>query len=492
MIAIVLIATAFADDAVTQVARTLDNLLASIEDESRVEETAFSARLQWCKEAQEQGASRLAGFQDQEAQAKADVQEVTAAADEIGAATAKMRSERNATAGSEGRSLDQQLAAELPLLSSKRTAATELTRKAVDLRHVVAAEQAANAEVAKRCAAVAAEHKQQTDARLQAHQLLEQAKQLLAPPSFVQVEMAQAAADRAAQGQQQRGAAKLQKLQAQADADPIDKAQAHLHHLLTALEAPADGTKQLCAKELKANKLALVWKQDELARLAADTKAHAQAIEEATAELSDVQQAVEELKQHEQALADQQQQDGKQLEKRAQDHALLVKVVQQAVTVLKEAGAPVAEAGKVLAQAGQLLQTTEQADQKALKDLQPAAQRAQRSVEGARKAVELEASHLSLAQSQHTQALADLRQQQDQAKDELAKVEAYTAELEKTCTPSQDDAARKRKEIETVEDAMRSIGGDAPVRVQALQPAAAGDMSPLQRAAYEMGVATQA
>lgn len=490
MIAIVLIATAFADDAVTQVARTLDNLLASIEDESRVEETAFGARLQWCKEAQEQGASRLAGFQDQEAQAKADVQEVTAAADEIGAATAKMRSERNATAGSEGRSLDQQLAAELPLLSSKRTAATELTRKAVDLRHVVAAEQAANAEVAKRCAAVAAEHKQQTDARLQAHQLLEQAKQLLAPPSFVQVEMAQAAADRAAQGQRQRGAAKLQKLQA--DADPIDKAQAHLHHLLTALEAPADGTKQLCTKELKANKLALVWKQDELARLAADTKAHAQAIDEATAELSDVQQAVAELKQHEQALADQQQQDGKQLEKRSQDHALLVKVVQQAVTVLQEAGAPVAEAGKVLAQAGQLLRTTQQADQKELKDLQPAAQRAQRSVQGAREAVELEASHLSLAQSQHTQALADLRQQQDQAKDELAKVEAYTAELEKTCTPSQDDAARKRKEIETVEDAMRSIGGDAPVRVQALQPAAAGDMSPLQRAAYEMGVATQA
>lgn len=489
MIAIVLIATAFADDAVTQVARTLDNLLASIEDESRVEETAFSARLQWCKDAQEQGASRLAGFQDQEAQAKADVQEVTAAADEISAATQKMRRERNATAGGEGKSLDQQLASELPLLSSKRTAATELTRKSVDLRHVVAAEQAANAEVEKRCAEVAKQHETEAEARMQAHGLLEKAKSLLSPPSFVQVSLSQAAADRAMQGQQQRGAQKLAKLQAQ---DPIEKAQAHLHHLLTALEAPATGDQALCAKELKANKLALVWKQDELSRLAADTTGHSQAIEEATAELQDVQQAVAELKEHAKALEDQQQQDAKQLSKRSQDHALLVKVVTQAVTVLQEAGAPVKEAKEALADAGALLAKQEKADEQALTDSEPAAQRAQRSVLGALKAVELEAAHIELAQSQHTQSLADLRSQTDAAKDELAKVEAYASELGRTCTPSADDAARKRKEIETVEDAMRSIGGDAPVRVQALQPAAAGDMSPLQRAAYEMGVATQA
>lgn len=490
MIAIVLIATAFADDAVTQVARTLDNLLASIEDESRVEETAFSARLQWCNDAKEQGASRLAGFQDQEAQAKADVQEVTAAADEISAATQKMRRERNATTGGEGKSLDQQLASELPLLSSKRTAATELTRKSVDLRHVVAAEQAANAEVEKRCAEVAKQHEEQAEARMQAHSLLEKAKSLLSPPSFVQVKLAQAAADRAMQGQQQRGQQKLAKLQA--ESDPIEKAQSHLHHLLTALEAPATGDKALCEKELKANKLALVWKQDELSRLAADTKGHSEAIEEAAAELQDVKQAVAELKDHAKALEDQQQEDAKQLSKRSQDHALLVKVVKQAVTVLQEAGAPVKEAKQALSDAGALLQKQEQADEKALKDSEPAAQRAQRSVLGALKAVELEAAHIELAQSQHTQSLADLRSQADAAKEELAKVEAYASELSRTCTPSQDDAARKRKEIETVEDAMRSIGGDAPVRVQALQPAAAGDMSPLQRAAYEMGVATQA
>lgn len=490
MIAIVLIATALADDAVTQVARTLDNLLASIEEENRVEETAFSARLQWCKEAQEQGANRLASFQDQEAQAKADVSEVTAAADEIAAATQKMRHELNVSKGTQERSLDQQLASELPLLSSKRTAATELTRKAVDLRHVVVAEQAANAEVASSCAAVATEHQQQSEGRMQAHSLLEHAKQLLGTPaSFVQLDMAQAAAQRALQQQQARGAAKLAKLQAP---DPIEKAQGHLKHLLQALEAPAADSKALCDKELKVNKLALVWKEDELSRLAADTTAHAQAVDEATTELADVASAAEELQKHQGVLATQEQDDSAALAKRQQDHALLAKVVAQAVTVLKEAGAPVAEAASVLDQAGALLVKQTDADKKTQLDLAPRADRAKRSVAGALKAVELEKEHLELAQSQHRVALADMRQQTDAAKDELSKVQAYVAELSKTCAPSKDAAARKRKEIETVEDAMRSIGGDAPVRIQAPPAAVAGDMSPLQRAAYEMGVATQA
>lgn len=491
MIALVLIATVLADDAVTQVSRTLDNLLASIEDESRTEETAFAARMDWCKDAQGRGQSRLASFNDQEAQAKADVQEVTAAADEIGAASLKLRGELNGTAGSEHRSLDQQLASELPLLSSKRTAATELTRKAVDLRHVVSAEQSANAEVAASCAQVAKEHQQQTEARLKAHSLLEHAKDLLGgnAPTFVQVDMAQAAADGAMVAQRQRGAQKLAKLQQKQD--PIDKAQGHLKHLLAALEAPATDAKALCSKELKTNKLALVWKEDEIKRLAADTTAHAQAVEDATAELADVASAAQELQKHSESLAAQQKLDEAALSKRSQDHALLSKVIAQAVTVLKEAGAPVAEPAKVLAEAGALFATQRTDDDKALTDLAPRAQRAVRAVTGAIQAVQLEQQHLELAQSEHRSALADMREQSDQAKDELSKVQDYVAELEKTCAPSADEAARKRKEIETVEDAMRSIGGDAPVRIQA-PPAASGDMSPLQRAAYEMGVATQA
>ena len=119
-----------------------------------------------------------------------------------------------------------------------------------------------------------------------------------------------------------------------------------------------------CTPIVKVNKLALVWKEDELSRLAADTTAHAQAVDEATTELADVASAADELQKHQGVLATQQADDTQALTKRQQDHALLAKVVAQAVTVLKEAGAPVAEAATVLDQAGTLLVKQADADKK--------------------------------------------------------------------------------------------------------------------------------
>ena len=54
-----------------------------------------------------------------------------AAADEISAAADSLRRELQGKTGVQQASLENQLSAELPLLASKRSTATELTRRAV-------------------------------------------------------------------------------------------------------------------------------------------------------------------------------------------------------------------------------------------------------------------------------------------------------------------------------------------------------------------------
>merc|ERR1719333_952593 len=108
-------------------------------------------------------------------------------------------------------SLENQLSAELPLLASKRSTATELTRRAVDLKHVVAAQQQALADLQMECKDQQAKENAQAKARMDVAVLLEKAKALVAPsqaPSFVQVQELASATAKAVVSAQQDSAAR--------------------------------------------------------------------------------------------------------------------------------------------------------------------------------------------------------------------------------------------------------------------------------------------
>merc|ERR1719327_1123947 len=131
-------------------------------------------------------------------QAKADLGEVKAAPDEIAAAADTLQRQLKGKNGVQKASLENQLSAELPLLASKRSTATELARRAGDLKHVLAAETQSREDLEAECKQVTAAEEAQAKDRMQVAMLLEKAKSILAPaPAFVQVNELAMAATRA-------------------------------------------------------------------------------------------------------------------------------------------------------------------------------------------------------------------------------------------------------------------------------------------------------
>merc|ERR1719327_2460139 len=114
---------------------------------------------------------------------------VKAAADEIAAAADTLQRQLKGKNGVQKASLENQLSAELPLLASKRSTATELTRRSVDLKHVVAAEQQNLQDLQQECGARQEQENNEAKGRMEVAVLLEKAKGLVAPsaaPSFQQ------------------------------------------------------------------------------------------------------------------------------------------------------------------------------------------------------------------------------------------------------------------------------------------------------------------
>jgi len=472
------------DSAAAQVTGTLQNLLASLEEEGKQAEARSEPRRKWCEEQLTLMSGEVADYQDEAEQAKADVSEVKAAADEIAAASATLQRELQGKTGVQEASLKNQLSAELPLLASKRSVATELTRRAGDFTHVLAAEQQASADLQAECAESEKKEKAQAKSRLDVAMLLEKAKAIVAPeaPGFLQVaELASTAAwanNVAAQQANGRLAAAKQ-----ASADPLEGARQHLTELSKVLQSEdSKDAASACAKEVKKNELLKAWKEDEISRLEAEEKAHSQAAEQAGDDLKNVESAAGELKKRKDAL-EKLTADGKAAEEKLEkDHTLLSKVVAQATTVLAATG-----------DFKQGVQDLEQVS--ALLANMPAAQidfgRASRSAVLAAAALDTEAGHIKLAQSTHEVSLQEMKQQREAAKGELAQVSAYLTKLKTSCE-GKDEKTRRQREVSTLDAAVRDLNGasgSAPAELPGpIQPDVAAKLSPLQRAAMEMGV----
>jgi hypothetical protein len=472
------------DSAAAQVTGTLQNLLASLEEEGKQAEARSEPRRKWCEEQLTVMSGEVADYQDEDEQAKADVSEVKAAADEIAAASATLQHELQGKTGVQEASLKNQLSAELPLLASKRSVATELTRRAGDFTHVLAAEQQASADLQAECAEVEKEEKAQSKSRLDVAMLLEKAKAIVAPetPGFLQVaELASTAAwANNVAAQQANGRLATAK---QASADPLEGARERLTELSKVLQSDdSKDAASACAKEVKKNELLKAWKEDEISRLEAEEKAHSQAADQAGEDLKTVEAAAGELKKRKDAL-EKLTQDGKTAEEKLEkDHTLLSKVVAQATTVLAATG-----------EFKQGVQDLEQVS--ALLANMPAAHvdfgRASRSAVLAAAALDSEAGHIKLAQSTHEVSLQDMKAQKESAKGELAQVSAYLTKLKTSCE-GKDEKIRRQREVSTLDAAVRDLNGasgSAPAELPGpIQPEVAAKLSPLQRAAMEMGV----
>merc|ERR1719172_4044 len=224
------------------------------------------------------------------------------------------------------------------------------------------------------------------------------------------------------------------------------------------------------------------WKQDELARLGAEEKAHQQGVEQAAEDLKTVESVQTELHTRKAAL-EKFDADGKTAEQKLQkDHELLSKVVAQATTVLaatdqfKDGVAALQQVSTLLAQ---------------LPDVSVDYARAVRSADRAASALDLEAGHLKLAQSAHDVSLQEMKQEAQAATKELAQVNDYLEKLRADCAGTT-EKDRRAKEVSTLNDAVRDLNGAAggvPKNLPGpLQPEVAAKLSPLERAAMEMGV----
>jgi hypothetical protein len=472
-----------ADDAATQVSRTLTNLLASLEEEGKQAEARAAPRRSWCDKQLAAMQGEVSDYQDEAEQAKADLGEVKAAADEIAAASDTLQRELKGKTGVQKASLENQLSAELPLLASKRSTATELARRSGDLKHVLAAEQQSHEDLAAECTQVNAAEEAQSKSRMQVAMLLEKAKSIVAPsPAFVQVSELATATARANGVAADQAAARLQKARV-SPIDPLNAARDRLNDLAKLISTGATKDEQAkCADSVKSNELLQAWKQDELARLGAEEKAHQQGVEQAADDLKTVASVQAELKARKAAL-EKFDADGKTAEEKLQkDHELLSKVVAQATTVLaatdhfKEGVAQMQQVSTLLAQ---------------LPTVNVDYARAVRSAERAASALELEAGHLKLAQSAHEVSLQDMKQEAQAATKELAQVNDYLEKLRADCAGTT-EKDRRTREVATLNDAVRDLNGAAggvPKNLPGpLQPEVAAKLSPLERAAMEMGV----
>merc|ERR1719331_3388335 len=315
--------------------------------------------------------------------------------------------------------------------------------------------------------------------------LLEKAKSILAPApaAFVQVNELAAVAARANDVAADRASARLTKARAP-PVDPLNSARDRLTDLAKMIGTGATKDEQAkCADGVKSNELLKAWKQDELARLGAEQKAHQQGVEQAAEDLKTVESVQAELKARKAAL-EKFDKDGKTAQQKLEkDHELLEKVVAQATTVLaatdrfKDGVADLQQVSTLLAQ-------------------MPGASvdyaRAVRSAERAASALELEAGHLKLAQSAHDVSLQEMKQEAQAATKELAQVNDYLEKLRADCAGTT-EKDRRTREVATLNDAVRDLNGAAgglPKNLPGpLQPEVAAKLSPLERAAMEMGVA---
>jgi hypothetical protein len=299
-----------------------------------------------------------------------------------------------------------------------------------------------------------------------------------------------------------------------------DDAKPQIAALLTALKSEhssdAEHT-QWCIQERSRNELQLRLKQDAVDQLDAEISAHADAEAQLDEDLAQIDSRVAFL---EKAAKDVEAAGKKEKafsENSGKDHQLATRILDQAVAILSDFEARGAANGfstVVIKSAGSAASALKSAratfaaqNGAAAADLQEVDDALQSVSQNAEEAVhsqKRERTNIELAKDKHEQKRSSAIQNRRESAIEVKEAQSFVQQLKEECGSKlyKEEDHRRSEQIQALEDAQRTLDGQAVVTVVDNDPygidgsAADGSqvpqkaLSPMERAAMEMGVST--
>jgi hypothetical protein len=257
-----------------------------------------------------------------------------------------------------------------------------------------------------------------------------------------------------------------------------------------------------CAKQREDSALALKAVQDQVAQLGSELNAHVADESELAEELKRLQDLEATLTNTSNTVMELAKKEQSQLESFRRDQALATKILDQATTILKEIDAMNATEAVAGLQAAQKLIG---AQVKSSTGLEQEAVAKARSV--AEKAAELaktqasEEHNLEFARDDHAAQRSRCLNTKRMYEANVNEATTYVQKLQESCsTDAEADAAQQRSvQVRALEDAKSALDGKlvkarvAPKQLRGVdsQPTAVENLSPMERAAAEMGVAIE-
>lgn len=300
-----------------------------------------------------------------------------------------------------------------------------------------------------------------------------------------------------------------------------DDGKSKITSLLNALKSEHNSDqehKQWCVQERARNELQLRLKQDTMARFDAEISAH----NDAEAQLDDdVVQIDAHVAFLEKAAKDAAAMGKKEIafaKEADKDHRLATRILDQAVAILlnfeaqdgatrfsavarKSAG----NAARTLKEAGATFAAQKAAASAALQELQGGSQRVSESAEEAISSQKRERTNIELAKDKHGQKRSEAMQNRREIEAEVKEAQTFIQQLKGECGSKLyvEEASRRAEQIQALEDAQQSLDGKAlpvdadPDGTDDIDDSTADgsqvqkkELTPMERAAMEMGVST--
>lgn len=299
-----------------------------------------------------------------------------------------------------------------------------------------------------------------------------------------------------------------------------EDAKPQITQLLTALKAEHSTESehaQWCMQERSRNELQLRLKQDAVDQLDAEISSHADAQDQLDADLSAIDtrvaflekaaKDVEAMGKKEKALAD----------NSGRDHQLATRILDQAVAILSDfeargaaEGFPAAvskgagNAASALRSARATFAALNSAAASYIQEVDKGLQTVSDSAEEAVHSQKRERTNIELAKDKHEQKRSSAIQNRREVAAEVKEAQSFVQQLKEECGSKiyAEEDHRRAEQIQALEDAQRTLDGQAVITVVDKDPygvdgnvndgsaVAQKELSPMERAAMEMGVAT--
>jgi len=281
----------------------------------------------------------------------------------------------------------------------------------------------------------------------------------------------------------------------------------HIQTLLTQLKtgAAANGLDQAawCSKQRESSAMALKFAQDSLAQAKSQMDAHAAAEAELSEELEKLQTSAAAVAESGKTVLQEADKEKALIQSSQKDQVLAIKILDQAATILKEMGmsnSSMAFSG--LGAARKMLAAQIKAATGFQQEATSKAKVVGEAAAALTKVQENEQHNLELARDDHSSQRLSGVSTQHLCEADLKEATAFAQKLEESCKSSAESVAEQQRSAQThaLEDAQQALDGklleakSAAVKLRGVQQSsvkqASQNLTPMQRAAAEMGIST--